>query len=334
MLKKIVLKTLDLLLLLTVALLIIWVMISQPLFMSSNEINCVKYISSEELNTSVYEMVEKFDGRVYDDLKVLDATASYIYTEFSEQGALVHYQNYELEGLLEEDVYQYKNVIADFNGTEYCSDGLRIVGAHYDTYDGLAGANDNTSGVAGLLAIAKALKRQPPRCDVQLVAYTLEEPPAFRTKKMGSYIHAKRLKEQGVKVKYALVLETIGFYSSEPNSQNYPVPLMNWYYPKEANFVALVSNFANIFTVREIKSSMQSSGMYLPVYSINAPTFIPGVDFSDHRNYWEFDIPSVMVTDTAFYRSDNYHHESDTPDTLDYDRMAEVVEAVFSLIRK
>jgi len=92
-------------------------MISQPLFTVSKEIKCAKLINPQELNQSVYEMVEKFDGRVYDDLKVLDATASYIYGKFSEQGALVHYQNYELEGLLEEDVYQYKNVIADFNGT-------------------------------------------------------------------------------------------------------------------------------------------------------------------------------------------------------------------------
>jgi len=334
MLKKIVQKTVDLLLLLIVALLIIWFMISQPLFTVSKEIKCAKLINPKDLNQSVYEMVEKFDGRVYDDLKVLDATASYIYSKFSEQGAEVHYQNYELEGLLEEDKYQYKNVIANFKGREHCEDGVRIVGAHYDTFDGMAGANDNTSGVAGLLAMAKVLKMQPPRCDVQLVAYTLEEPPAFRTTRMGSYIHAKQLSEQGVKVKYLLVLETIGFYSSEPNSQNYPVPIMNWYYPKEANFVALVSNFANIFTVREVKSAMQSSGIHLPVYSINAPTFIPGVDFSDHRNYWEFDIPSVMVTDTAFYRSDNYHTENDTPDTLDYDRMAEVIEAVVRLVRE
>jgi hypothetical protein len=332
MLKRIFKTILQLWVYVILALLIIWFFVAQPTLTTQPTKLTPLSVKAENLKASVYEMVEKFDGRVYDNLKVLNRTAEYIYEKFSPYATEVNYQTYTLNGLLEEDSFEYRNVIAKFKGEERCNDGLTIVGAHYDTYEGMAGANDNSSGVAGLFELARLLKENPPRCDVELVAYTLEEPPAFRTKKMGSYIHAKRLKEQGVKVKVAIVLEVIGLYSNEPNSQHYPLPLMNLYYPKEGNFIALVSNFSNIFTVRDLKSEMQST-MSLSVYSINAPEFIPGVDFSDHRNYWAFDYPSVMVTDTAFYRSNNYHTEHDTPDTLDYKRMAEVVEGVYLAIK-
>jgi hypothetical protein len=160
----------------------------------------------------------------------------------------------------------------------------------------------------------------------------LEEPPAFGTKMMGSFIHAERLKEKNIKVKLAIVFDMIGFYSSEPNSQNYPAPLMDWYYPTKANFISVVSNFSNIGSVREVKSILKMSSN-LPVYSINAPAFIPGIDFSDHRNYWKFNYPAVMISDTAFYRSNNYHSPKDTPDTLDYKKMAKVVEGVYNYIK-
>jgi Zn-dependent M28 family amino/carboxypeptidase len=230
-------------------------------------------------------------------------------------------------------VFEYRNVIANFKGTTTCSEGLTVVGAHYDTYAGFSGANDNTSSVAGLLELARLLKAHPPKCDVQLVAYTLEEPPAFATKKMGSFIHAQRLKEQNIKVKVAIVMETIGVFNDAQDSQNYPVPLMKLYYPNRANFIAVVSNFANILEVREAKNILKRTSD-LPVYSINAPAIIPGVDFSDHRNYWELNIPSLMITDTAFYRTDTYHTTKDTPETLDYERMAKVVEGVFEMVRE
>ncbi len=311
---------------------IIWILVTQPTFTAQSTQNKPLHISSKNLRKHVYTIVEKFSERSYEKIDVLNKTAEYIHNEFSKYSDEVSYQTYKLEEFLDEKEYEYKNVITNFKGTENCSDGVRIVGAHYDTFSGYKGANDNTSSVAGLLELARVLKENPPRCDVELVAYTLEEPPAFRTNKMGSYIHAKRLKEQGTKVKIALVLETIGFYSDEENSQSYPAPYMEWYYPTKANFIAVVSNLSNILEVRKVKSVLKSS-TNLPVYSMNAPTFIPGIDFSDHQNYWKFDFPSVMITDTAFYRSNNYHTENDTPDTLDYDKMAKVVEGVFEMVQ-
>ena len=311
---------------------IIWFMVAQPTFIAQSSNAQTEYVNAENLKNYVYMIVEKFDDRVYSNIEMLDATAEYIYDEFAKYSEDVSYQTYELKEFVANEVCEYKNVIANFKGTEECDDGVLIVGGHYDTFGGHAGANDNTSAVAGLLELARVLKENPPKCDVQLVSYTLEEPPAFGSTKMGSYIHAKRLKEEGVKVKLAIVLDMIGFYSDEPNSQIYPAPFMNLYYPTKANFISVVSNFSNISEVREAKNILKKSSD-LPVYSINAPAMIPGIDFSDHRNYWKFDYPALMISDTAFYRSSNYHTEDDTPDTLDYEKMAKVVEGVYQMIR-
>ena len=318
-----------------VFLLIVWFMVSQPTTMVSTFKENREpdlHIKAEQLKEHVYTIVEKFDDRVYSNMEMLNGTAVYIHDAFSNYSDDVSYQTYELTEFLAEEKYEYKNVIANFKGTESCSEGLMIVGAHYDTFGGHTGANDNTSAVAGILELARVLKEHPPKCDVQIVAYTLEEPPAFGTEAMGSFIHAQRLKESGVKVKLAIVLDMIGFYSDEPNSQNYPVPLMKLYYPSKANYISIVSNFSNIGAVRELKDVFKGTS-YLPVYSINAPAFVPGIDFSDHRNYWKFGYPALMVSDTAFYRTNNYHTPNDIPDTLDYEKMAKVMEGVFRALR-
>jgi len=323
---------LTVLILLIVVVFTIYFMVAQPTFTAQSSKDKVDNISAKNLKEHVYTIVEKFDDRIYSNIEMLNATAKYIHDDFSKYSDDVAYETYELEEFASDEVFEYKNVIAKFKGTESCNDELVIVGGHYDTFGGHAGANDNTSAVAALLELARVLKEQPPKCNVQVVAYTLEEPPAFRTKKMGSYVHAKNLSERGVKVKVAIVLDMIGFYSNEPNSQSYPVPLMNLYYPKEANFISVVSNFSNILEAREAKNALKETSN-LPVYSINAPAFVPGIDFSDHGNYWKFGYPALMISDTAFYRSDNYHTEKDTPDTLDYEKMAKVVEGVLTMLR-
>jgi len=310
----------------------LWFLVSQPTLEPQSQEGQAKYVKAENLKQQLYTMVEKFNDRSYENMEVLNAMAGYLHDELALYADEVHYQTYTLNGLLLDEEYEYKNVIATFKGRESCDEELMVVGAHYDTYRGYMGANDNTSAVAGLLELARLLKLHRPQCNTELVAYTLEEPPAFATEKMGSFIHAKRLKEQGVKVRLALVMEVIGSFSDEPNSQHYPIPLMDWYYPTVANYIAVVSNLSNIFSVREVKDVLKKSSD-LPVYSINAPSFIEGVDFSDHRNYWKFDYPALMITDTAFYRSNTYHTTKDTPERLDYEKMAKVVEGVFYVVR-
>jgi len=185
--------------------------------------------------------------------------------------------------------------------------------------------------VAGLIELAGLLSQDPPAMRVELVAYALEEPPHFRTRSMGSFVHADALRREGARVRAMISLEMIGCFRDEPGSQSYPLPLFRLFYPSEANFIAVVGCLGQAGLVREVKRAMRSS-MDVPVRSINAPRFVPGVDFSDHLNYWDAGFAAVMITDTAFYRNERYHTAADTPDTLDYRRMAEVVEGVHAAV--
>ncbi len=308
-------------------------MLTQPIFTTQLNREKKLEVKAENLKEQVYTIVDKFDDRIYSNIEMLDKTASYIYDEFQKQSDDVSYQTFEVDGFLDDPSNTYRNVIANFKGSKNCDEGLTVIGGHYDTFEGHAGANDNTSAVAGLLELVRLLKKHPPTCDVQVVAYSLEEPPFFRTPNMGSFQHAKYLHDNKIKVSKVIVLDMIGYFSDEKNSQSYPFPLMDKYYPKEANFISIVSNLSwkNIALTREIKGVFKDSSN-LPVYSMNAFSFIPGIDFSDHHNYWKFDYPAILISDTAFYRSDNYHTPKDRPDTLDYERMAKVVEGVFRMV--
>lgn len=162
---------------------------------------------------------------------------------------------------------------------------------------------------------------------------TLEEPPNFRTPHMGSAWHARSLKAAGREVALMLSIEMIGFYSDAPGSQNYPVGVMKAIYPDRGNFIALVGRFGDFGATRRARELMQSGTGTLPVYSVNAPASIPGIDFSDHLNYWKEGYPALMVTDTSFMRYDHYHGAGDTHDQLDYARMADVVNGVAGITR-
>jgi Zn-dependent M28 family amino/carboxypeptidase len=207
-----------------------------------------------------------------------------------------------------------------------------VIGAHYDGCGDTYGADDNASGVAGLLELAQLLGRETVPFQVELVAYTLEEPPFFATTGMGSHVHAKSLKEQGINLRLMISLEMIGYFSDEPGSQEFPVSPLKLLYPTKGNFISVVGHAANIFTTRKVKSAMQSASD-LPVYSTNVPRMIPGVDFSDHRNYWIFGYDAIMITDTAFYRNRNYHTTGDTAEKLDYGKMAKVVDGVYKFVK-
>jgi hypothetical protein len=166
---------------------------------------------------------------------------------------------------------------------------------------------------------------------VDLVAYTLEEPPYFRTPMMGSAVHARSLKQQGHAVRAMVALEMIGYFSDAPNSQSFPSPILKLFYPTKGNFIAIVGKVGQGAVVRRAKRAMRGASA-LPVYSINAPRFVPGVDFSDHLQYWAAGYQAVMITDTAFYRNPRYHTAHDTPETLDYTRMAMVVQGVYAAV--
>lgn len=171
------------------------------------------------------------------------------------------------------------------------------------------------------------LAASPPEGPVELVAYSPEEPPFFRSPQMGSAVHAASLKTSGRRVRSVLVLEMIGCFEDGARSQSYPLPFLSLFYPTRGNFIAVVGSLGQPRLARRVKAAMRAASP-LPVRSINAPRAVPGVDFSDHLSYWREGYPAIMITDTAFYRNPRYHTTGDTPETLDYARMAQVVDGV------
>jgi hypothetical protein len=220
---------------------------------------------------------------------------------------------------------EHENVIARF-GPEGAP--RYVIGAHFDVCGIQPGADDNASGVAGLIELAMLLGQEKslPAC-FELAAYDLEEPPFFAGPHMGSAVHARRLKEQNVTVTLMLSLEMIGYFKDERGSQSYPLPLLGLLYPSKANFIAIVGRWDQRDVVGRFKRACIGTAA-IPVVSIAAPSFVPAIDFSDHRNYWAEGYPALMITDTSFLRNPHYHQTTDTPDTLDYHRMAEVVRMV------
>ena len=208
---------------------------------------------------------------------------------------------------------------------------LLIVGAHYDSVSRSPGADDNGSGVAGLLELARLLAVDAPP-GLRLVAFCPEEPPAYRTRAMGSYFYAQGLKTAKTRVTGMICLEMIGFFSDAPGSQSYPLPFMNIFYPDRGNFIAMVGNLRSIPWTRKVGKAF-AGATDLPVETLNGPALVVGIDFSDHWSFNKFSYPALMVTDTAFYRNPHYHLPSDIPNTLDYTRAAKVVTGLAGAIR-
>jgi Zn-dependent M28 family amino/carboxypeptidase len=275
------------------------------------------FADSAQLSQYVTTLAKQHANRQVDEPRRLEAAAQYIEAQLKALGLPSQSQAFEAEGKT------YRNIVVKL-GPETKS--VTVVGAHYDVAGDQPGADDNASGVAGLLELARLLKNQPLNERVELVFYTNEEPPFFRTPFMGSAIHAASLRKRGDHASLMLSLECIGYFSDAPGSQEHPVRLLNAVYPTVGNFIALVGYYQDGAVSRRVKASMQAATQ-LPIHSINAPGFVVGVDFSDHLNYHNEGFVGMMLTDTAFYRNKAYHTPQDTADRLDYQRMAEVVNA-------
>lgn len=308
---------------LVVLLVAAWFVVTQPLPPSARN-EKAPTADPARLEAHVRMLAETLGPRDAAHPEGLERAARYVRAEFESAGAAVSEQAFDVGGRT------YRNVVAAYGP----AGGERVVvGAHYDAAGPLPGADDNASGVAGLMELARLLAESPPpRARVELVAYALEEPPFFRTRYMGSAVHARSLREQGARVRAMISLEMIGYFSDAEGSQQLPVSLLKAFYPTRGDFIAVVGTTGQTRLVRAVKGAMRAASP-LPVYSINAPRTIPGVDFSDQLNYWDAGYDAVMVTDTAFYRNPNYHTARDTPDTLDYARMALVVRGVHEAVR-
>lgn len=275
-------------------------------------------VEPERLKAHVRTLSETFHPRDYTHPENLDRAAEYLAGHFKRAGGQVEFQPFHVTG------QEYRNVIAHF-GPE-TSERI-VIGAHYDTAGPLPGADDNGSGVAGLLELATLLGQKPPPMRVELVGFTLEEPPYFRSENMGSRVHARALRAAGVNVRAMLSLETIGFFTDAPDSQHYPVEELRWRYPSRGNFIAVVGQTRDGGLVREVATAMRAVRS-LPIEFLSAPASMRGIDFSDHASYQAEGYRAAMITDTAFFRNPRYHEPTDTWDTLDYERMSQAVQGV------
>ncbi|TGE17615.1 M28 family peptidase [Hymenobacter elongatus] len=262
-------------------------------------------------------------ARTYRHLASLDKAADYIKAEFGKLACRVEEQPFRVDG------QPYRNVIASFGPEK----GERLIlGAHYDVCGEQPGADDNASAVAGLLETARLLQAQPQLAHrIDLVAYSLEEPPFFGTEDMGSAVHAKSLHDQNAVVRAMLCYEMIGYFSDAPNSQRFPDERLAQLYPNTGDFIMVVGKQGQEALIERVRALMQDHAS-IDVQSISLPSAVGLSGLSDHRNYWRYGYQAVMINDTSFLRNPHYHQSTDTIDTLDFVRMAEVVNGVFGAI--
>lgn len=260
--------------------------------------------------------------RNYQNFEQLNKTADYIYAQLNQYADTTYFQEYQVVG------QTYKNVICQF--------GLKnkkkiVIGAHYDVCGNQEGADDNGTGVVGLMELARLLKGKQLNYCIEIVAYTLEEPPFFNTHKMGSYVHAKSLVDKHESVYGMISLEMIGYFDPSKKSQTYPVGILSWVYGNKGNYITLVKKFgAGVFARKFCRNYRSNNSLKTKIFT--GPKLLPGIDFSDHKNYWEFGYSALMITDTAFYRNKNYHENSDVLETLDLCKIAQVINDVLNTI--
>jgi hypothetical protein len=255
--------------------------------------------------------------------EALGAAARYIETALREMDYEPAPQDFAAMG---RDV---KNLEAERRGASLPHE-IIIVGGHYDSVPGCPGANDNASGVAAVLEIARLLAGQQLARTVRFVAFVNEEAPFFQTAAMGSWLYARRARSRGDNIVAMLSLETLGYYADTQGSQQYPFPF-GLFYPRVGNFIGFVGNTASRRLVhRSIALFRQHTAF--PSEGTAAPGWLTGVGWSDHWAFWQEGYAAIMITDTALFRYAPYHTPHDTPDKLDYDRTARVVAGLARVV--
>ena len=257
----------------------------------------------------------------------LDKSAEYIQAQFENNGLEVQRQGYRYKDM------QVRNVVARLHPSANPTVHY-VLGAHYDSVAGTVGADDNASAVAVLLETARVMQNLPVEdandLEITFVAFTLEEPPAFGTRFMGSRVFTAQARKEGVSIDGMICLEMVGYTCREPGCQRYPFPLQFFGYPKEGTFIGIVGNVNSLPFSRRLRKGFQRNSN-LPVVSLTVPFngwIMPAVRLSDHASFWSKGYRAVMLTDSAFYRNPHYHQHSDTMETLDLDFMAEVVNSL------
>lgn len=260
--------------------------------------------------------------RNFENRSSLEKVCTYISKEFENLKLVYEEQKWIANGK------EYTNIIASYN--IHKSKRL-IIGAHYDVCGNQPGADDNASAVAGLLESARLIVKNAPSLDyrIDFVAYCLEEPPFFASNEMGSYIHAKSLHENNVDVIGMICYEMIGYFSDEPNSQPYPSPAFAKIYPSVGNFIFVVG-VQEYATFNNKIYNLMCENKNIDTHIINFETKEDLAGLSDQRNYWKFGYNALMINDTSFLRNPNYHQVTDTIETLNFNKMTEVINSTYN----
>jgi len=250
------------------------------------------------------------------------AVKEYAREELHRGGYEVSEYPYSLDG------QKVSNLQAILAGTESAT---VIVGAHYDSVAGTVGADDNATGVAAVLELARMMQGGKTQKTIRFVLFVNEEPPFFQTDAMGSLVYARQLARDHVTVSSMISLEMLGYYSDSPSSQKYPSGI-GLFYPERGDFIGFVGKSDSPELLRSAIRRFRETTSF-PSEGIAAPTEWPGIGWSDHWSFWREHYPAIMITDTAIFRNPHYHTPNDTADTLDFDRMARVVGGIQQVVQ-
>jgi Zn-dependent M28 family amino/carboxypeptidase len=303
---------------------LVWIlrMTQMPLTSYSQPLPPMSSAQSElkgRLSTEVKYLSETIGERNVWRAGSLQAVVNHLRSNLQQAGYAVTERAYRVEGR------EVSNLEAGIGGSESSGETI-VVGAHYDTVPGTVGADDNATGVAAVLELARVLRDSKPHKNLRFVIFVNEEPPFFQTNQMGSLVYAQQLRSENVKVSAMISLEMLGFYSDVPGSQKYPA-LLGLFYPGRGDFVGFVGSSQSRDLVRQSIRIFRESTSF-PSEGIAAPADWPGIGWSDQWSFWQEGYPAIMITDTALFRYPYYHTPLDTADRLDLGRMARVVEGV------
>jgi Zn-dependent M28 family amino/carboxypeptidase len=251
------------------------------------------------------------------------AAAALVERELADVGYSVARQTYAI------GAQEVANIVAELPGCRQ-KDEIIIVGAHYDTVWTTPGADDNASAVAVMIEVARLMRQRQPARTLRFVGFACEEPPHFFTGDMGSQVYARECRVRNEHIHGMLCLEMVGYYTTKPGSQQLPpaIPrLLHPFFPKRGNFLAAVANPRSVRLLWQFRRGFKRSVRF-PLFTIALPESISEIRLSDNSSFWDQGYPALMLTDTSFLRNPHYHLSSDTPDTLDYERMAEVTLGV------
>ncbi|MCC6678769.1 MAG: M28 family peptidase [Phycisphaerales bacterium] len=286
---------------------------------------------ADELRADVEMLAGAIGERNVFHPEKLAAAEAYLTAELARAGYTVKKQVFTVRGVA------CANIEAEIPAADGAGPDIVIIGAHYDAVRGCPAANDNGSGTAAVLALARRFAPRPgtqvgPARTIRFVFFVNEEPPFFWTDEMGSLVYARACKDRGEKIAAMLSIETIGYFSDERGSQDYP-PVVGAFYPSQGDFIAFVGLYESRDLVERCVGAFRESAPF-PSQGAALTALVPRVASSDHWSFWKMGYPALMVTDTAPYRYPHYHKPTDTPDKLNYERMARVVEGLEGVVRE